>query len=133
MDDKIMEVFEFGRIQECVNIKLKLDEHGISWDEFVEWVKDAAKRHVPAPRNILPPIDHSVLSRECPDCKQFLYLDEVNNNTATQVGGNFKCQWLCYKCGWEELSELEIQIAAQPYIRPLEVIYVPVDGTKGCD
>ncbi len=117
--DKILEAFEFGKIQECVNIKLKLDEHDISWEEFLEWVEKRAKEPMPVrdPREVpYPP--NAVLKRLCPGCeKHYLDLSEVNNdNPGMMVGGTSKCQWFCLWCAWEEYSDKDVKEEAEPYI-----------------
>jgi hypothetical protein len=116
MDDKIVEAFEFGKLQECKNIKLKLDEHNVSWEEFFEWLDEAATRIKMTPRRVIPDIPRKVLKRKCPKCKSWLTLNTVNNHPGLMVGGDWKCQWFCMHCEWEQLSKEEIIKEAQPYI-----------------
>lgn len=134
MEDKILEAFEFGKIQECRNIILKLREHGISTEEFFDWIDDMAKRVEPIAMPKIPNVQHSVLARHCPECaKAYLILNEVNNHPALMVGGDYKCQWLCPLCGWEEYSETRIEAEAFPYVEELKIIYVYLNEKKGCE
>lgn len=126
MDDKILEAFEFGKIQECLNIKLKLNEYGISWEEFEYWVKDVSKRIQPTRQNRIPDIPKKRLERHCPDCDGWLNLQEVNNNPATMVGGDYKSHWYCLACEWEEYSVRDIVDEAKPFIKDMKVIYIPM-------
>lgn len=101
MDDKILEAFSFASIQDCKNIKFVLDEHGISWDEFLDWVSEKARRLK----------EQQVLTRvrrPCPDCKRPMRLATVNSNMADQVGGDYKSQWYC-SCGKDIFSKLTLQ------------------------
>ena len=116
MNDEILEAFDFGKIQECRNIKLKLDEHGISWEEFLHWVQATEKRLNPNPRKV-PRVPAPLLKRACPGCnKAWLQLNEVNHHPRYMVGDGLKCQWSCLNCGWEEYSEKDIKDEAAQYI-----------------
>lgn len=117
MDDKILEAFEFGKIQECKNIKLKLDKHGISWDEFLKWVDEKVNNVMPIKANIPAASDSEpVLKRKCPDCQAWLRLARVNHHPALMVGGDSKCQWICKYCPWEEFSDKPVMEEAKPYL-----------------
>ena len=110
MEDKILEAFKFGTLQECLSIKRKLDEHNISWDEFTDWMKDTSHR-------LRPIHGEAVIAKVCPECKSLMRLFQVNTpNKSTEVGGDFKSQWQCIGCGYdifnksttqEELEELK--------------------------
>ena len=113
MDDKILEAFKFGTIQDCLNIQLKLDEYSISWDEFTAWVGSAGRRN--EVRKI-PTIPELRLKRRCPKCKAWLQLSEVNHHPKLMVGGDFKSQWFCKHCDWVEYSNQDIETVAKPYI-----------------
>lgn len=126
MDDRVLEAFTFGSIQECLNIKLKLDEFGISWEEFIEWVRDKSKRHMPVQKKTIPEPYRKVLKRRCPECKSWLHLYEVNTHPANMVGEAFTCQWYCSACGWEKYSRQDIVDEAKPYVEDLTIVYVAV-------
>ncbi len=128
MDDRILEAFAFGKIQECKNIKLKLDEHNISWDEFLEWVEDMSKRVIPAPNPRIPATPETVLKRKCPECDNYVGLFEVNNHPSTMVDEGYKTQWSCKWCGWDEYSRNNILQEAEPYIETMEVRYIPLSA-----
>ncbi|GAF77586.1 unnamed protein product [marine sediment metagenome] len=115
MDDKVLEAFSFGRIQECKNIKSKLDEHGISWEEFVEWIDDKVKRIKPKPKVGTSPNLRQILKRACPECSAYVRIGTVNNHPATMVGEDWKTQWWC-GCGWVEYSLLEIHDEVKQYL-----------------
>lgn len=125
MDDRILEAFEFGNIQECINIKLVLDKNNISWEEFLEWVKDMSGRVLPSRKVPFPP--DFILRRRCPNCKSsWLRLEEVNKHPRLMVGGDLKCQWYCRVCDWDEFSAKDIVDEARPYVEELKIVYVPV-------
>jgi hypothetical protein len=132
MEDKILEAFSFGKIQECANIKAKLDEHNISWEEFLEWIPNMAKRLSPDP---IPPKvpnpPNAVLRRICPQCeKHWLALWEVNTFPGNMVGEGFECMWYCSMCDFEEYSKTEVKLEAEPYIvySTFPTTYIPVTG-----
>ena len=130
MDDKILEMFEFGKIQECKNIKAKLDENGISWDEFLLWIDEAAKRIKPSPKKRIPDLPRKVLKRPCPDCGNWLSLFEVNTCPGCVVDDVSKSQWRCPKCEWEEYSTNIIEVEAEPFIEDLKVVYIPMTAKQ---
>lgn len=95
MDDKILEAFNFGTIQDCKNLKLKLDEHGITWDEFLSWVDDKA---------MFNRLDNIPMIKPCPDCEKPLRLFPVNTEPWNMIDESLKSQWICI-CGYETFSE----------------------------
>lgn len=132
MDDKILNVFRFGVIQDCLNIKRKLDKYDISWEEFEAWVTEKAKTYIPPSvvkeEHRIPNIPMSVLKRHCPECKGWLKLYEVNKTASTKVDKELKSQWFCRICGWEEFSTKDIVEEALPFVEELKVVYLPVDA-----
>jgi predicted nucleic-acid-binding Zn-ribbon protein len=137
MDDKILEAFSFGRIQDCRNIKAKLDEYNISWDEFIDWADNRAKLIESIPRPKVPNPPRMVLKRKCPECGSWLKLGEVNHSPCAMVDGGYHSQWLCPKCEWEEFTNKELEKEAEPFLEELNVIYVPIKQKsnkpcKGC-
>ena len=119
INDKILEAFSFGVLQDCKNVKQLLDEHGIEWEEFLEWLEDKKKRVVSVPRSAerMRPA-RAVLHRLCPGCKEnFLRLSQVNHRPEAMIGGKWKSQWRCFFCEWEELSEGKVNEEAKPYIK----------------
>ncbi len=113
MDDKILEAFKFGTIQDCRNIQLKLEEHNISWDEFTTWVDGAANQQ--GGRRI-PAVPELRLERRCPNCDSWLQLEEVNHHPKLMVGDDLESHWFCRYCPWEEYSKEKIEDEARSYI-----------------
>ena len=119
MDDRVLDAFDFGKIQECVNIKLKLDEYGVSWEDFLSWIEDKKKLlHAGSPKEFL--------KRPCPECgKSWLLLGKVNHAPAYmlegRIEGDYNCQWYCPSCAWEEFSVKQIKDEAAPYLEPMEI------------
>jgi hypothetical protein len=64
------------------------DQEGFTLDELIE----AKRKWTQEPL------------RKCPKCKAPMHLNPVNTGNTDQVGGNFKCQWLCTKCWYDEYS-----------------------------
>ncbi len=131
MDGRILNVFRFGVIQDCLNIKLKLDEYNIPWEEFEEWVKEMAKTYRPIsppsnPQPLIPNPPPQVLKRACPECGKWVRIFRVNHKPNVMVGGDFKSQWRC-SCGWEEFTSNEVMDEAKPYMEDLKVVYLPTN------
>lgn len=116
MDDNILQAFKFSTIQGCRDIKRKLDELGIPWAEFEEWVEDKAGRIEPIARGkTIPPPPRKALKRKCPQCGSWLRLFEVNHSPCAQVGEGLKSQWLCWHCEWQEFSARGVIEEADKY------------------
>ncbi len=116
MDDSVLSAFRFGTIQDCKNIHFTLDEAGIGWEEFLDWIEDRSKRIIPSTQRKIPPVPKSRLKRRCPKCKAWLHLSEVNHHPKLMVGEDFKSQWFCKHCDWVEYSNQDIETVAKPYI-----------------
>lgn len=119
IDDKLLEAFPFGLLQDCKNVMQILARNGFSQEDFFEWLKDKSKRILPVPRSAerMRPA-RAVLHRLCPGCEErFLRLQRVNDRPERMVGDLWKCQWYCSVCGWEEYSERELNEEAKPYIK----------------
>ena len=113
MDDKILEAFSFGRVQECKSIMLKLNEHGISQEEFVEWVDNHTNREIKVPKE-----PRQEPRRKCPNCGKPLVIRPVNNSTATIIEHypELKSVWVCDACKFDEYSEKSIADESKPYL-----------------
>ena len=116
MNDKILQAFNFGTIQDCANIKIMLDKNNITWEEFLSWVQKKRQDYVPPIPQKIPLSPRYVLKRRCPKCKTWLEIGEVNHKPCAMVGNNFKCQWICRRCFWDEFSFKDIVEEATPYI-----------------
>ena len=110
MDDKVLEAFSFGRIQECGNIVRKLNEHGIPWEEFIDWVDTKTQS--------MTTQCQQQTSRVCPECGGWLSISDVNATKCSQVDGDWKSMWYCDNCAWNELSEVSSMEEKQKYPAP---------------
>ena len=95
MDEKIVEAFQFGVLQECKNLILKLDEHKVPWGEFLLWLED---------KKMFKRLGNNPMIRPCPDCEKPLRLSPVNTEPWNMVGEGLKSQWFCV-CGYSKYSD----------------------------
>lgn len=106
--DKTLDAFILRDLQTFKVILQTLSVDG--WE-----IKDAIKEVDRRTREYDAPI--RVLQRRCPQCEdQWLTLGLVNHHPAGMIGGDWKCQWLCPMCEYEELSAKDIEEEAKPYI-----------------
>lgn len=116
--EKVFEAFTFGKLQECKNIKSVMDQHGISWEEFIDWLQVATQTRSYRNPN-LPPTPKRFLIRRCPICGSYTDIHEVNHMACCQIGGKWKSQWFCSSCGWDEYSEKTITEEAKGFIKEI--------------
>jgi len=114
--NRITEVFRFGVVQDCGTlIKLLLDSD-VTIEAFLNWLEEEKRRYKPPPRSRVPRPPREVLKRKCPSCGKWLHLAEVNHSPRCRVGGDYKSQWFCPNCWWDEYSKKDIREEAKPYI-----------------
>jgi hypothetical protein len=146
--EKTLDAFQIRDLQTFKTIILALKDSG--WtivDAFehidtilkvgrtneIAYFQDADQNFIKIPPNIdelgrmrnIPMTPITMLKRKCPDCGRYLNLDEVNHHPGLMVGGNFKSQWHCKFCHWEECSEKIISEEALPYVEELDAPYIP--------
>jgi len=82
-------------LQELRNLYLHLKQNNRTMDEFVEYMKglDLQSREV-----------KRLFSFKCIKCGSSMNLHTVNTRPNIQVGGDYKSQWYCPRCGYYILS-----------------------------
>lgn len=115
--DKLLSLYGFGKIQDCSTIMSVLEKNNVTMEEFHDWIQMMRSKYRPPTPRPIPPPPRRVLKRKCPSCGGWLTLQEVNNSDPRlQVGGDWKCQWLCPNCWWDDYSKEDIKSEAKPYI-----------------
>jgi hypothetical protein len=111
MDEKIVEAFTFGTLQDCKNLKEKLDDSGVSWEEFLLWIEEKKKKF--GEEKSRPPI----VMRKCPDCSRPLTLSRVNEDPSLIVDGDYYSLWHCIDADWgfEEYNKETFEEQLQKY------------------
>lgn len=106
--DVTLDAFELGELQTFKVILQTLDIDGWGIADALEHISSLTRtRNAPV----------RVLQRPCPKCKgQWIALAQVNHNARTMIGGNWKCQWYCPVCDFEEFSTEDIEKEAKPYL-----------------
>jgi hypothetical protein len=61
-----------------------------------------------------------LLRRKCPQCKVWLRLHRVNKDPGNMIGGDWKSQWSCAACEWEEFTTKEVQEEGKPYLEEVQ-------------
>jgi hypothetical protein len=115
MEEKIVEAFTFGTLQDCKNLKEKLDDSGVSWEEFLSWVEEKKKQFSGEGEggNRAP-----IIIRKCPDCSRALTLSSVNAHPTLMVDGDYNSLWNCIDpdCGYEEYRKETFEEELQKYV-----------------
>lgn len=131
--DEILQSFtSFSMLQSVGQVLRKLEESGVTLEEFYEWIKEKGNRVVPSPPSLTKAkhipwseVPRVKVLRKCPECGKLLGLAEVNTTPDSQVSDESKCQWYCplgckgcksKGCGWEEYSTKSIWEEAFPYM-----------------
>ena len=113
MENSVVEAFKFGTLQDCMSVKRKLDENGISWEEFEEWVEEKKAEGVDRSR-VGPRL---VMERHCPKCSEGLTLKPVNHGPGFMLDDDsLNSVWQCPSCGWEEYSKLKTEEEVKPFM-----------------
>lgn len=112
MDEKVVQAWTFGTLQDCKNLREKLDAEGISWEEFLSWVEEK-KRQLEEGSNVVA----EIIIRACPDCSRALTLSRVNEDPSLMVDGDYNSLWHCIDpdCGWEEYKKETFEEELQKY------------------
>ncbi len=114
MDDKTVEAWGFGILQDCKNLREKLDGEGISWEEFLSWIEKKKKQFSDEGEGSRAPI----IIRKCPDCGIGLTLSSVNAHPTLMVEGDYNSLWHCTDpdCGFEEYRKETFEEELQKYM-----------------
>ena len=112
-------------LQECKNLYLHLKDEGRTMDEFVEYLENIdfhRRQEEDKYRRTLSKMD------KCPKCGAYMYLYAVNDTPRTQVGGDWKSQWICPnpKCGHDELSMIDPKEKMAEIRKEMEIEIIPV-------
>ena len=106
-------------LQEMKNLYLHLKDEGRTMDEFLEYMNNVdfhRRQQEENARKTLVKMD------KCPECGAYMYLYPVNNTSRTQVGGDWKSQWICPNpnCNHEEFSLIDPEEKMKQIMKEIE-------------
>lgn len=115
--DNLKMVFSWKVLQSVGQVFIKLQNWGVTLDEFDEWLKAELKRQREESKELL------VMQRHCPECEKGgtevqLSLNSINTNNRNQMEGDWSSMWFCDVCGWSEMSTLPVKFEYRKYLVP---------------
>ena len=102
--EKILEPFNLGigKKQDLGTLLIHLRDNKVSMDEIIDYIEDLKKNIQKNQKKQNKKRDQWLnIALKCPECNTIMQLSQVNDHTGNQVGGNWKSQWFCPKCGYD--------------------------------
>ena len=108
--ENALAAFSFHSLQELFFILSIFETKNIEISDFKEYFVEKQKENE---QNIKKQNEEYIKfhlkwkrkAKKCPDCDEAMGLYRVNTGKRDNVGNNYKSQWFCTKCGYDELSE----------------------------
>ena len=86
--NELIQAWDLKTLQELRTLYTHLTAHKKTMQEFVAFMDSINKAVI----------------KKCPTCSEVMDLYSVNSSSGDMVGGDYKSQWYCRKCGYSIFS-----------------------------
>lgn len=113
--EKLLKPFNlgFGGKQDLGTLLVTIRDSEITYNNVIDHIEDL-KKQIQATETQrdeflkVKQAEWEKVAERCPECGFTMNLYRVNDSIRTQVGGGFKSQWFCNRCGCDIYSKMEV-------------------------
>lgn len=94
--EKLIAAFKFADVQTAVVLWRWLKKNDKTFEDLEKYIKI---RPV-----VTAAVPQTQQSKDCPECKNKMFAFPVNTSPCNQVGNDYRVQWICRQCEYEEFE-----------------------------